>query len=144
MLAPPLFPSPPERSQPYRTPQFYSGYNELVYGSHEWNGKMPRTIEAFFVVKSQWTNTQNGRTAQRHQQFLRRYGLSADRVPLLTFDASNFEYPFSASAGAAAPSAQHSQQRPCPRAPQWCSTWTCDGASWCSGGALPTVCRSGC
>ena len=59
-------------SQPYRSPGFYSGYNELVYASNSWNPRLPHTVEAFFYVRGQdWDR--NGPTAEKHRQFLRQY-----------------------------------------------------------------------
>lgn len=82
-----------EHGQPYHKPRFYSGYNELVYDSRTYNGALPRTIEAFFVVKSRWINPE-GQTFQRHRRFLAQYGKSAEQVPLLIFDPHNWEAPF--------------------------------------------------
>lgn len=79
-------------SQPYKAPAFYSGYNELVYSSEDWNGAMPSTIEAFFT-QGQWDTPQVKRL---HQAFLRQYRLSAAQVPLLQFDPANWETPFAA------------------------------------------------
>ena len=134
-----------EHSQPYRTPSFYSGYNELVYGCRAWNERLDRTIEAFFIVQ---TNTPidltNNPTARRHRDFLQHTpGLSlssADQVPLLIFNPRDWESPFSVVGGShATPAVTQARQRSCQSAPLWCTTWTCDGP-WCSGGQLPEPC----
>ena len=88
-----------EHSRPFKSPQFYSGYNELVYASDSWNSHLPQTIEAFFLVKvsdahgSQVTIHDVQATVGRHRNFLRRYDLSADHVPLLTFDPARWDRP---------------------------------------------------
>jgi len=82
-----------EHSQPYHPPRFYSGYNELIYDSATYNDALPRTIEAFFVVKNKWINP-NGQTFQRHRRFLAQYGKSAEQVPLLIFDPHDWTSPF--------------------------------------------------
>ena len=134
-----------EHSQPYRTPSFYSGYNELVYGCRAWNERLDRTIEAFFIVQ---TNTPidltNNPTARRHRDFLQHTpGLSlgsADQVPLLIFNPRDWESPFSVVGGShATPAVTQARHQPCQGAPLWCMTWTCDG-QWCSGGQLPESC----
>jgi len=134
-----------EHSQPYRTPSFYSGYNELVYGCRAWNERLDRTIEAFFIVQ---TNTPidltNNPTARRHRDFLQHTpGLSlssADQVPLLIFNPRDWESPFSVVSGShATPAVTQARQQPCQGAPLWCTTWTCD-EQWCSGGQLPEPC----
>lgn len=40
-----------DHSQPYKTPQYFSGYNELVFDAKAWNGNMPNTIWAFFLMR---------------------------------------------------------------------------------------------
>jgi len=74
-------------------PQFYSGYNELVYGADEWNHNLPNTIESFFVVDA--PSHQDGESPRIHRQFLAAYGLDEDRVPLLFFDPAEWDAPFS-------------------------------------------------
>jgi len=84
-----------EHSQRYRKPQFYSGYNEIIYGCNAWNSHLPTTIEAFFVIAGGWeSQNRNGPTANLHRAFLQRYRLSEDNVPLLTFDPENWNRPF--------------------------------------------------
>ena len=79
-----------DHSQPYKSPQFYSGYNELVYSSEQWNHQLPHAIEAFFLLHGH--DDQAARNA--HQEFLAMYHVSAKDVPLLTLDPSNWWEPF--------------------------------------------------
>ena len=81
---------------PYKPPQFYSGYNELIYDAWEWNSHLPATVEAFFVVDSKYFSA-SGASVQRHRHFLSKYHKTADKVPLLFLDPSNWFAPFSAS-----------------------------------------------
>jgi len=129
-------------SQPYRSPGFYSGYNELVYASNSWNPRLPHTVEAFFYVRGQdWDR--NGPTAEKHRQFLRQYGLTTDDVPLLSFDPANFNAPFSAGGGSrSAGGSTHQMVDPGSlHCPLWCATWKCDGAAWCNRGDTPAPCK---
>jgi len=88
-----------QHSQHYRSPQFYSGYNELVYAGSEWNGHLPHTVEAFFGCFSHNGYNHNGPTASKHRAFLREYHVSADDVPLLDFDPSDWVHPFKVPEG---------------------------------------------
>ena len=53
-----------------KSPSFYSGYNELVYSSSEWNDHLPNTIEAFFVIPSAGDWNAIFTTQKRHRSFL--------------------------------------------------------------------------
>ena len=66
-------------------------YNEVVVDGLHWTEHLPDTIEAFFGT-GDLARTQ-------HRAFLREYGLSAQQVPLLAFDLSNWDEPFSLAAG---------------------------------------------
>ena len=79
-----------EHSQLYHAPGFYSGYNELVYASEDWNARLPRVIEAFFTIKNRY----DGTTPDARRRFLRAFGLDGKDVPLLEFDPSNWIEPF--------------------------------------------------
>lgn len=118
-----------KHSQPYRSPQWYSGYNELVYDSREWNDHLPTTVEAFFVIKGGRFDP-NGLTVRSHRAFLRKYQLSSDDVPLLSFDPYNWNAPFSAQLPNGAAAAAQDWRPACPN---WCHTWRCDGSQWCRG-----------
>jgi len=125
-------------SQPFKWPQFYSGYNELVYDSFEWNRNLPNTIEAFFVTRTDVVHdVQN--TVNRHRAFLRRYGLTDDDVPLLTFNPTNWDRPFDRFL----PQLVTGHAGPLSPCPSWCATWHCDGSRWCRGtGAIPAPCQN--
>ena len=79
-----------EHSQPYSWPNFYSGYNEVVYASDPWISKLPHTIEAFFLVKGH----DDWNTRDAHRRFLSKYELDEHDVPLLEFDPANWDQPF--------------------------------------------------
>lgn len=127
-----------DHAQPYRSPQFYSGYNELIYDSNEWNHNLPHTIEAFFVVRGAWFNS-NGPTVQHHRAFLRRYKLTEDDVPLIGLDPTNWESPFSEHLR---PDELTGDSETLSECPEWCPTWTCDGAKWCLAGERPMPCKA--
>ena len=85
-----------DHSQHYGPPGWYHGYNELIYGSGEWNSKLPHTIEAFYILGTEraWWE-QHDSTIGRHRAFLTKYGLTDNDVPLLAVTASNWDAPFS-------------------------------------------------
>lgn len=84
-------------------PGWHSGYNEMIFSSDKYNKALPSAVLAFFVLKGQPREGQmrgqdGGRDAnfpQLHQDFLNTYGISAQQVPMLEFDPSNWETPFS-------------------------------------------------
>jgi len=129
-----------KHSQHYKSPQFYSGYNELVYDASEWNQHLPGTVEAFFGLFTQNGYNPNGQTASQHRAFLRMYGISDQDVPLLDFDPRNWNAPF-AAVGHSHDTA-HERIVPLSRCPDWCVTWVCDGAEWCQGGEIPAPCKN--
>ena len=57
-------------------------YNEVVVDGDYWREHLPEAVEA--VVGD----------ARMHAAFLRRYGLTADRVPLVTLDVDDWRSPF--------------------------------------------------
>ena len=63
-------------------------YNEIVVDGRYWNRHLPDTIEAFY-------GDIGSRGDSAHKQFLEEYGMSSAQVPLLKFDPSNWETPFS-------------------------------------------------
>jgi hypothetical protein len=89
------------RPQPWRLGDFAAmvqayandpdGYNEIIVSAEHWNDHLPRTIEAFFFHC--WGG---GEAAARdaHRAFQEEFGVSAEEVPLLCLDASDWEYPF--------------------------------------------------
>lgn len=95
-----------------------TGYNELVYTSAEWNAHMPKSIEAFFIVRDHFDD----KARDMHRRFLDQYHLTASDVPLLSFDPSNFEAPFAEVCE------------------DFCHSWKCDGSTWCQGGQPPEKC----
>ena len=85
-----------EHSQRYTSPAFFSGYNELIFSADEFNGNMPRTIEAFWVVKHGAKYSTAGLGARAHYDFVTHFGVDPEEVPLLLFDPHNWQRPFSA------------------------------------------------
>jgi len=112
-----------DKSQPYKSPSFYSGYNELVYSSSKWNDHLPNTIEAFFVIPSAGDWNAIFATQKRHRSFLYTYSVHSSQVPLIAFDPSNFDAPFKLYA-----------------CQEFCSSWRCDGSPWCAAGQVPEDC----
>ena len=66
-----------------------------VYSAQEWNSHLPRTVEAFFVMKMGGYVPNRHATMQVHQAFLERFHLTEHDVPMLAFDPHNWEEPFS-------------------------------------------------
>ena len=85
-----------QHSQPYKDPQFYSGYNEVLYAADVWNDMLPHSIDAFFILKEPRSDN-HAQTLSAYEKFLRKYGFDAEQVPLLTFDPFNWDAPFSTS-----------------------------------------------
>lgn len=142
-----------QHSQPYQNPRFYSGYNELVYDASQWNTHLPDTVEAFFGLFTTNGFNPNGATATQHKNFLREYGVSADEVPLLDFDPSDWDHPFKVpgneamvfvdmAASTTVGAIEHGP-RPEPPCPDWCTTWKCGTAAWCQDGNSPVPCKQG-
>jgi len=80
-------------SQPYRSPQWYSGYNEVIYGYTEWNNYMPNTVEAFFTIAGDHVGS---RDYGYYQKFLTEYRVAKDDIPFLKFDPDRWDGPFRA------------------------------------------------
>ena len=84
----------------YGGPGFHSGYNEVIVNSRSVNAALPRSILAFFVPigapqgSSTWGTLW---TTGAHRVFLMEHGLTVEQVPLVQFDASNWDAPFSNS-----------------------------------------------
>lgn len=77
----------------YKPPGWHSGYNEVVVQGDEWNSHLPRTVEAFFLLKG--ADARHGDAARgARRAFLEAYGLRAYDVPLLEFDPANWRAPF--------------------------------------------------
>ena len=70
-----------------------TSYNEVVVDGFFWNEHLPHSIEAIL--------TSPGDPAAReiHAQFLKRYGLTAEMVPLLTFNKQQRDAPFQVEVG---------------------------------------------
>ena len=60
-------------------------YNELVIDGTRATDNLPRSVEAFLVGPGD----DRGAAQRLHQQFLREHGLSAEAVPLLTYNPRN-------------------------------------------------------
>ena len=81
----------------YKTPQWYSGYNEVILSARKLNQQLPDAISAFFVLNehANWRGSRDGKqVAQQRLAFLRRYGLRGESVPLLKLHPSNWNEPF--------------------------------------------------
>ena len=91
--------------EPYGPPGYHSGYNEAILDGWTWNGNLPSTIEAFFMLEGAGVESMpDGGRGQAsfargaHSRFLQEYGLTEDEVPLLKFDPSRWDVPFRAEA----------------------------------------------
>ena len=63
-------------------------YNEAILDGYYWNAQLPHSIEAVL------TSPNNPVLRRMHQQFLRRYGVTAEQIPLLTFHKEDLNTPF--------------------------------------------------
>mmetsp|Transcript_4218 Transcript_4218/g.9603 ORF Transcript_4218/g.9603 Transcript_4218/m.9603 type:complete len:117 (+) Transcript_4218:93-443(+) len=85
----------------WHAPGFHSGYNEVILNSARHNEQLPRAVEGFFVPKDQDPITTDLGfgilldATKAHQAFLDEYGVTADQVPMLEFDPTNWDVPFS-------------------------------------------------
>jgi len=62
-------------------------YNELVLNSSTWVTRLPKTVEAFFIVRGSRDDSAPAITAREaHVKFLTMYNLSATDVPMLELD----------------------------------------------------------
>ena len=76
------------------------GINELILDSGTWETALPATVEAVFYPKScaypreQRALECQGSARKTHREFLHKYDLTAEQVPLLVLDVGNWEEPF--------------------------------------------------
>ena len=80
-----------ERGVPYKTPQFHSGYNEVVFDSAKW--PMPHAVLAFFVVEGSG-NREQDEAREVHAAFLKEFKLTAAQMPLLRLRPKEWDAPF--------------------------------------------------
>jgi len=89
-----------EHGARWHAPGWHSGYNEVVINSAHYNAHLPDAVEAFFYVKGHSPVTSDLGygividVRKVHRDYLAAYHLSADQVPLLQFDPSNWNEPF--------------------------------------------------
>ncbi|KAL1528482.1 hypothetical protein AB1Y20_009825 [Prymnesium parvum] len=85
----------------WHAPGFHSGYNEIILNSKKHNLNLPHSIAGFFAPLGQSTVTADlGYSividvVQAHRAFLAEYGITEAEVPLVWFNPSNWEEPFS-------------------------------------------------
>lgn len=63
-------------------------YNEAILDGFYWNAHLPYSIEAVL------TSPNNPVLKRMHKQLLRRYSVTSDQIPLLTFHKENKDAPF--------------------------------------------------
>ena len=71
------------------------GYNEVIVSAARWEQRLPHALSAFFYPKTVACAADDGcerRTRAAHARFLSEFPSS--RMPLLTFDPSDWEAPF--------------------------------------------------
>ena len=87
-----------EHGESYGTPGFHSGYNEVILSAERYNAQLPTSLEAFVVLdRDHAFGSEDGvgiDVGRAHRNFLHRYKLSEDRVPLLRLDPWNWHSPF--------------------------------------------------
>lgn len=66
-------------------------YNEIVVDGAHWTQHLPGTIEAFFQSDDHGHGKGDYVAHAQHNAFLRRYGVSAEDVPLLEFDPHGWD-----------------------------------------------------
>ena len=81
-----------EHGLPYRSPQFHSGYNEVVLAVDTWNRHLPKVVTAFFIVEGS-SKQQEQRVRDTHKAFLKELGKTAAETPLLMLRPQNWEAP---------------------------------------------------
>lgn len=81
-----------EHGLPYRSPQFHSGYNEIVLAVDTWNRHLPKVVTAFFIVEGS-SKQQEQRVRDTHKAFLKELGKTAAETPLLMLRPQNWEAP---------------------------------------------------
>lgn len=86
---------------PWHEPGFHSGYNEIILNSVMHNRNLPHAVAGFFFPRGENPVTDDlGYSiiidvVEVHQAFLSEYGITAAEVPLVEFDPSNWDAPFS-------------------------------------------------
>lgn len=80
-----------EHGLEYRTPQFHSGYNEVVFDSATW--PLPDAVIAFFIVEGSG-DREAQQARDEHAAFLKEFGLSAAQTPLLRLKMRDWDAPF--------------------------------------------------
>ena len=80
-------------------PKFHAGYNEMIVNSRSVNSALPDSIEAIFFVKGHETDRHgtSDQAREAHRALLRAFPRARD-TPLLSFDYTNWEAPFSMAA----------------------------------------------
>ena len=78
-------------------------HNEVVLDASNWVANLPHTIEAFFAVRwpddliasptLHYQRAENQNVHQKHREFLEKYGLTSDDVPLLLYDVRDGRSP---------------------------------------------------
>ena len=87
----------PRYGETYKPPGYYSGYNEAIITVGSVNGR-PKSILGFFYLKgsSPERDKFNVNVREARLSFIREHGAEYEaEVPLLQFDPSNWETPFS-------------------------------------------------
>lgn len=87
-----------QHGEQYKQPGFHSGYNEAIVSAEKINAALPAAVEAFFVLDEGQARNGDGvgvNVGQAHRNFLQKYGLTAEQVPLLKLEPANWEAPFS-------------------------------------------------
>ena len=90
-----------EHGPHYKAPGWHSGYNEVIINSRHYNAHLPDSVEGFFYPRGANPVTGDlgyGITVdvrKVHRDFLAKYSLTAEQVPLLEFDPADWAMPFS-------------------------------------------------
>ena len=82
-----------ERVNGYHQKRDRSYYNEFIVDGIRWAANMPRTVEAIFEVGGDEGKIEEGRAVIR--DMAKAYHFTPERLPLLSFDVTNWEKPFS-------------------------------------------------
>ena len=68
---------------------------QVIVNSRSVNDHLPHSIQGFFVMQGASAAADGySNVVNAHRAFLSEYGLSADEVPLLTFNPSSWDAPF--------------------------------------------------
>ena len=81
----------------YKEPGFHSGYNEAIISSEWFNSRLPGIVEAFWVPNGTHANhdATGVDVVRAHSDFLARFQLSDEQVPLLKLTPSDWHAPLS-------------------------------------------------